>query len=199
MAKRVDHEQRKQEIAEKAIHLFSQVGYDNVSLLMIAAACGISRTVMYRYFCSKLEVLDASIVYLTDTVEKRCHKILKSRQSNTAKLEGICQTVVEVMFKNKQFLIAVFDYAVGMVRTGVDMNNRIWHFTKGTRLALKMVIEHAIKKGEIIDTLDVERISDTIYSQFESCAMRIALGTEGDSRAAKIRFSDIVHAISNWR
>ena len=48
MAKKVDHEQRKREIAEKAIRLFSQVGYDNVSLIMIAAAAGISRTVLYR-------------------------------------------------------------------------------------------------------------------------------------------------------
>ena len=48
MAKKVDHEQRKWEIAEKAIRLFSQVGYDNVSLIMIAAAAGVSRTVLYR-------------------------------------------------------------------------------------------------------------------------------------------------------
>ena len=41
MAKKVDHEQRKREIAEKAIRLFSQVGYDNVSLIMIAAAAGV--------------------------------------------------------------------------------------------------------------------------------------------------------------
>ena len=199
MAKKVDHEQRKREIAEKAIRLFSQVGYDNVSLIMIAAAAGISRTVLYRYFCSKREVMDAAIVMVTDGIEKRCTKIMSSRSKNTEKLVGICHTVVDVMFKNKEFLVAVFDFVVGMARSGADMDSNIRRFTSGTRNALKRLIELAIEKGEVPDILVVERISDAIYAQFESCAMRIVIGTESDSKAAKVRFSDIIRAISIWK
>ena len=199
MAKKVDHEQRKREIAEKAIRLFSQVGYDNVSLIMIAAAAGISRTVLYRYFCSKREVMDAAIVMVTDGIEKRCTKIMSSRAKNTEKLVGICHTVVDVMFKNKEFLVAVFDFVVGMARSGADMDSNLRRFTSGTRNALKRLIELAIEKGEVPDILVVERISDAIYAQFESCAMRIVIGTESDSKAAKVRFSDIIRAISIWK
>ena len=199
MAKKVDHEQRKREIAEKAIRLFSQVGYDNVSLIMIAAAAGISRTVLYRYFCSKREVMDAAIVMVTDGIEKRCTKIMSSRIRNTEKLEGICHTVADVMFKNKEFLVAVFDFVVGMVRSGAEMTSNISRFTSGTRNAIKRLIELAIEKGELPEVLVVDRISDAIYAQFESCAMRIVIGTEKDSKAAKIRFSDIIRAISIWK
>ena len=199
MAKKVDHEQRKREIAEKAIRLFSQVGYDNVSLIMIAAAAGISRTVLYRYFCSKREVMDAAIVMVTDGIERRCTQIMASRAKNTEKLEGICHTVVEVMFENKEFLVAVFDFVVGMARSGVDMDSRIRHFTAGTRNALRRLIEYAIEKHEVPDILVVDRISDALYAQFESCAMRIVIGTEHDAKAAKVRFSDIIRAISIWK
>ena len=199
MAKKVDHEQRKREIAEKAIRLFSQVGYDNVSLIMIAAAAGISRTVLYRYFCSKHEVMDAAIVMVTDSIEAKCTRIMASRAKNTEKLEGICHTVVEVMFKNKEFLVAVFDFVVGMARSGVDMDSRIRHFTAGTRNALQRLIRYAIEKGEIPQKLVVDRISDAIYAQFESCAMRIVIGTEHDAKAAKVRFSDVIRAISIWQ
>lgn len=199
MAKKVDHERRKQEIAEKAIRLFSQVGYDNVSLIMIAAAAGVSRTVLYRYFCSKREVMDAAIVSLTSLIETKCTKIMASRAKNTEKLEGICHTVVEVMFKNKEFLVAVFDFVVGMARSGVDMDSRIRHFTAGTRNALRRLIEYAIEKHEVPDILVVDRISDAIYAQFESCAMRIVIGTEHDAKAAKVRFSDVIRAISIWK
>lgn len=198
MAKKVDHEQRKREIAEKAIRLFSQVGYDNVSLIMIAAAAGISRTVLYRYFCSKREVMDAAIVMVTDGIETRCTKIMASRAKNTEKLEGICHTVVDVMFKNKEFLVAVFDFVVGMARSGADMDSNIRRFTAGTRTALKRLIELAIEKGELPSVLVVDRIADAFYAQFESCAMRIVIGTESDSRAAKVRFSDTIRAISIW-
>ena len=199
MAKKVDHEQRKREIAEKAVRLFSQVGYDNVSLIMIAAAAGVSRTVLYRYFCSKREVMDAAIVMVTEGIEKRCTKIMASRAKNMEKLEGICHTVVDVMFKNKEFLVAVFDFVVGMARTGAEMGPNIARFTVGTRTALKRLIELAIEKGELPEILVVDRISDAIYAQFESCAMRIVIGTESDSKAAKVRFSDIVRALSIWK
>ena len=195
MAKKVDHKHRKREIAEKAIRLFSQVGYDNVSLIMIAAATGISRTVLYRYFCSKREVMDAAIVTVTEGIEKRCTKIMSSRLRNVEKLEGVCHTVADVMFKNKEFLVAVFDFVVGMARTGVDMDSNVSHFTSGTRSAIRRLIEHAIAKGEVPRSLVVDRISDAIYAQFESCAMRIVIGTEHDAKAAKVRFSDIVRAL----
>ena len=199
MAKKVNHEQRKHEIAEKAIRLFSQVGYDNVSLIMIAAAAGISRTVLYRYFCSKREVMDAAIIAITDGIEKRCAKIITSRATNREKLEGVCHTVVEVMFKNKEFLVAVFDFVVGMARSGVEMGPNIARFTAGTRDALRLLIEHALEKKEIPAVLVVDRIADALYSEFESCAMRIVIGTEHDAKAAKIRFSDIVRAITIWQ
>ena len=199
MAKKVDHEQRKREIAEKAIRLFSQVGYDNVSLIMIAAATGISRTVLYRYFCSKREVMDAAIVTVTSVIEERCTKIMASRAKNLEKLESVCQTVAEVMFKNKEFLVAVFDFVVGMARSGVDMDSNITRFTSGTRNAIKRLVECAIARGEIPNVLVVERISDAVYAQFESCAMRIVIGTEHDAKAAKKRFSDIIRALTIWK
>ena len=199
MAKKIDHEQRKREIAEKAIRLFSQVGYDNVSLLMIAAATGISRTVIYRYFCSKREVLDAAIVSVTSLIENRCTAIMAARLRSTEKLEGVCHVVVDVMFQNKDFLVAVFDFVVGMARSGVDMDTSIREFTTGTRTALRRLIESAIARNEIPEKLDVDRIADAIYAQFEACAMRIVIGTEHNATAAKKRFSDIIRAISIWQ
>lgn len=199
MARKIDHEERKAEIVQRAIRLFSQVGFDNVSLIMIAAAAGVSRTLLYRYFCSKREVMDAAIVAVTDRIKERCIGIVKTRESYSKKLELVCHEVVEVMFENKEFLVAVFDFVVGMVRTGADMNASIASFTHGTRDILRLLISHAKESGEIPEVLVVDRIADTIYAQFESCAMRIVLGTEHDASAAKVRCSDIVRAITIWK
>ena len=195
MARKVDHAVRRREIAEKALMLFSQVGYENVSLIMIAAATGVSRTVLYRYFCSKREVMDAAILTVTGVIEARC----KSRAPAMERLEKVCHVVVDVMFRNRAFVIAVFDYVIGLVRTGADMTHGIREYTSGTRGAIKSLIEHAKRRGEVPEILIVERISDAIYAEFESCAMRIVLGTEHDSKAAKIRFSDVLRAISIWK
>ena len=124
---------------------------------------------------------------------------MASRTKNLEKLEAVCQTVAEVMFKNKEFLVAVFDFVVGMARSGVEMGPNVAHFTSGTRTALRLLIKHALEKGEIPEKLVIDRISDAIYAQFESCAMRIVIGTEHDAKAAKVRFSDVVRAISIWK
>ena len=199
MARKVDHEQRKKEIAAKALRLFSQVGYDNVSLIMIAAAAGVSRTVLYRYFCSKREVLDASIQQVVDIIEGRCTKIMASRASASEKLIGICHAVADEMFAHREFVIAVFDFVVGMVRTGADMSAGIAEYTYGTRNAIKLLVSHGKKAGVFPEILLEDRTSDAIYAEFESGAMRIVLNTERNAEAAKVRFSDIIHASSNWK
>jgi len=199
MSQKVNHELRRREIAEKALLLFSKVGYENVSLLMIAASMGISRTILYRYFCSKREVLDAAIMTVTGEIERACTKIIASRAPATERLEKVCHAVVDVMFRRREFVVAVFDFVIGMVRTGADMRGGIADYTAGTRLAIKSLVEYAKKRGELPEILVSERISDAIYAEFESCAMRIVLGTEHDSRAAKVRFSDIIRAISIWK
>lgn len=200
MARRVNHEERKREIAERAVRLFSKVGYDNVSLIMIAAATGVSRTVLYRYFCDKREILDAAILTVTGRINKLCRDIIFAREGTTVdKLEKACHATVEVMFENKEFLVAVFDFVVARVRSGGDMNSAIAEFTSGTRNLLKLMISRGIRNGELTPILKVDRTTDALYSIFESCAMRIVLGTEKTSQGAKKRFSDAIHAISDWK
>ena len=199
MSKKVDHNERKREIAEKAVRLFSKVGYDNVSLIMIAAATGISRPVLYRYFCDKREILDAAILTVTEGIEAKCTRIITGRGTVAEKLEEVCHTVAEVMFENKEFLVTVFDFVVGMVRSGANMTSNIHEFTRGTREALNRLIEYGILRGELPDVLKVDRTADAIYAEFESCALRIVVGTESNAKAAKQRFSDIVRAICSWK
>ncbi|WP_136608554.1 TetR/AcrR family transcriptional regulator [Paenibacillus dokdonensis] len=52
----------KQRIIEQARDLFSKTGYDATKTSAIAKACGISEAAMYKYFSSKKELLEASVV-----------------------------------------------------------------------------------------------------------------------------------------
>lgn len=55
-------EKTKQRIIEQARALFSKTGYDATKTSAIAKACGISEAAMYKYFSSKKELLEASVV-----------------------------------------------------------------------------------------------------------------------------------------
>lgn len=199
MARKVNHTERKREVALKALHLFSQVGYENVTLIMIAAATGVSRTVLYRYFDSKRDVMDAAIATVLDEIETASVRIVLERESALVKVERICHVVADVMFARREFVIAIFDFVLGMVRAGSDMSARIRAYTSGTRRVLIRLVEQVRRNGNLADTLLPDRVVDAIYAEFESCALRIALNAERDSAAAKVRLSNVVRAIAVWR
>ncbi len=196
MSARIDHESRRLEIAFKAMKLFSQVGYDNVSLIMIASSAGVARTVIYRYFHSKREVLDAAILASTRQIMAECRKELASRGKVADRLAMVCYHVADVMFDKKEFLAAIFDFVLSMVRSGEDMGTRIQRFTGGIKTVFTQLITEGAMKGEFAPNVDPERAAEGFYSLLESCVLRIVLGTETNSAHVKVRISDMIGAIS---
>ncbi len=196
MSARIDHESRRLEIAFKAMKLFSQVGYDNVSLIMIASSAGVARTVIYRYFHSKREVLDAAILAATRQIMKDCKKEIASRGKIADRLAMVCYHVADVLFEKKEFLAAIFDFVLSMVRAGEDMSARIHRFTGGIKTVFVQLITEGAMKGEFSSDVDPERAAEGFYSLLESCVLRIVLGTETNSAHIKVRISDMIRAIS---
>ncbi len=52
-----DYEQRREAIMEKAAELFARVGFNGASVSELAAACGVSKSLLYHYYESKEAVL----------------------------------------------------------------------------------------------------------------------------------------------
>ena len=58
---------RKAQILSEATKLFSEFGYDKVTIKILANACGITEPALYRHYVSKDAIYDAVL----DTIEKR--------------------------------------------------------------------------------------------------------------------------------
>jgi AcrR family transcriptional regulator len=196
MPARVDHENRRLEIASKAMKLFSQVGYDNVSLLMVASAAGVARTVLYRYFRSKREVFDAAILAATRRIMGDCRKVMASRGSVSDRLSMVCFRVTDMLFEERDFLAAIFDFVMSMVRKGEDMRGRITQFTFGIKDAFRAMVTEGVMKGEFSAQADPERVTEGLFCILESSVLRIVLGTESSSANIKVHFADMVKALS---
>jgi len=180
----------------KAMGLFSKVGYDNVSLIMVAGAAGIARTVLYRYFRSKRDVLDAGIHEATSYIMDECAGTLAEGGTSAQKLERVCHVTTGILFKNKEFLIAVYDFVVAEVRIGSDMTGRVRQFTTGIRDLFFELLTAGVRAGEFGAHLNVARTADILYSTLEVCTMRIILGTERTPAEAKRRVSAVIAALS---
>lgn len=60
---------RKAQILSEATKLFSEFGYDKVTIKMLADACGITEPALYRHYVSKDAIYDSVL----DSIEKRLH------------------------------------------------------------------------------------------------------------------------------
>ncbi len=176
--------------------LFSQVGYDNVTLIMIASSAGVARTVLYRYFRSKREVLDAAILAATRQIMKDCKAEIAKRGKAADRLAMVCFHVADVLFEKKEFMSAIFDFVLSMVRAGEDMSSRITRFTGGIKAVFAKLVTEGVMKGEFLPEVDPERTAEGLYAILESCVLRIVLGTESNSANVKVRVSDMIRSIS---
>jgi len=181
----------------KAMCLFSKVGFDNVSLQMVAGAAGVARTVIYRHFRNKREVLDEAIHEATRFIMVESEAIMAEKGRLPVRLERVCHRVSEILYGNKDFLVAVYDFVVAEVRIGTDMTGRVKQFTSGIRELFLMTLTEGRRDGSFARRIDPVETADILYSLLEVCTMRIILGTEVSPEASKRRFSVVIAALRN--
>ena len=85
MAIIVEHEKRKRKILEKALDVFVEEGYEDVTFQKIADRCGITRTTLYIYFKNKREIFLWSIKQLVSGIETTIMQIVNNTSFNTEK------------------------------------------------------------------------------------------------------------------
>jgi hypothetical protein len=108
----------------------------------------------------------------------------------------VCFHVADVLFDKKEFMSAIFDFVLSMVRSGEDMGARITRFTGGIKSVFVKLVTEGVMKGEFLPEVNPERTAEGLYAILESCVLRIVLGTETSSANVKVRVSDMIRSIS---
>lgn len=71
-------DERRQEILDGAMKLFSEKGYDRTSISDISKSLGISQGLCYRYFKSKEEIFESAIEEYANNIADEMIKVIKS-------------------------------------------------------------------------------------------------------------------------
>ena len=87
-------EERKNEILGVAEQLFVKNGYDNTSTNDIIKVIGIARGTLYHHFASKEEILDATIMRITEQMTAKAALIAKDK--NIPLLERVTAVVLSM-------------------------------------------------------------------------------------------------------
>lgn len=175
MAVQVEHEKRKHEILTKALELFIEEGYEDVTFQKIADRCGITRTTLYIYFKNKREIFLWSIKQFTQALEQEILTILKNPQYTSIEcLECIFDMIITRAEENYQFFRVLLTYLIQLQKSGANVNERVARRTIRIQHILSTIVIRGQKNGEI-KKLPVKNINDQLYMLLECGIFRLAV------------------------
>ncbi len=191
MAVLVEHDKRKHEILEKALELFVEEGYEDVTFQKIADRCGITRTTLYIYFKNKREIFLWSIKQLISGLEVDLVSLVEREDISTKScLLEMFNTIIDHCQQNQQLFRILLSYLLQLQKSGIDVNERVMRRVIRMQHLLNTVIIRGQKRGEI-QRGTVKEINELLYSLVESAIFKLSvLGQSNiDSSRAVIAFA----------
>lgn len=177
----MDHDERKREILHKALHLFADLGYPQVTFQQIADVCGLSRTVLYNYFQNKREIFDNALYQLVQNIGSEFNETVTKnpRLRASAKLELVLRQAVDLLLKNPALLQSIIEYLIAQKRQGESVEKRIRRHTVGFRRTLQKLIQEGMETGEFRHMIATQA-ADMLFGLMQAVSIRIMFYDETD-------------------
>lgn len=135
-----DPDQRKQEIIEMALEVFSQKGYESTTIQDIAARMNVSPGLCYRYFKSKTDIFAAASEYYAVQAVKQIQLPISADMSVTEKIYFIMKRMFDFSVRHSEFE-AKYNEESSIRAISLDNVAHQWI------LVITPIIEQGIKEG----------------------------------------------------
>jgi len=172
----VEHDKRRREILEKALDVFMDEGFEDVTFQKIADKCGITRTTLYIYFKNKKEIFNFSIKQMLSVLESNITEICARKGlSHTEKLTQVMTVIIERLEENRRLLSVVLNYLIHLSKSDFDPDYRVRRRTVRMRHILTTMLIDGIKAGEFSPAINVKEANELLYSLLEAAVFRLTV------------------------
>lgn len=190
MALVVEHDKRKHEILAKALDVFIEDGYEDVTFQKIADRCGITRTTLYIYFKNKREIFLFSIKQLLSDIDDSLQTDIFAKNLSAAeKLRRMLFTILDACAANKKLFQVLLAYLIQLQKSGKDPNERVRRRVVKLRHTISSLIIQGIGAGDLKSDLNVKAANDMLYGLIESAIFRVAVLGQNSCDKAKASVS----------
>jgi len=171
----VDHNQRRIQILTKAFALFAEEGYAGVTYQKVADRCGLSRTVIYKYFQNKEEMFLYAIKLATGNLNTLIENTLRHYEGTPLeKLVRILRVTVRLLANNRIFLTVILDYVLTQKQHGKDVRRQVRRYTFGMKHLLTKLLREASSTGEL-RVPQTETAAHHLYGMLESFVLNLTV------------------------
>jgi len=172
----VEHEKRRREILERALDVFMDEGFEDVTYQKIADRCGITRTTLYLYFKNKIEIFNFSIRQFLQNLEENFVQIRnEDGLSHTEKLIRVMTMIINSLEENRRLLKVIMNYLLYNSREDYDPDYRVRRRTVRLRHILSTMLIEGIKAGEFRRSVNVKKANELLYGLVETAVLRLVV------------------------
>ena len=175
MPRVVDFEQKKVEIAHKALYAFAFEGFHKTSLNAIARMCGIGRTTIYEYFRDKDEIFTYALHHSFDLMKLDFQGILDTPGlSSLERLAAVIRAILDVLYEDRRILFLLLEHAMRILRENREPAGRFRERADEIQSLFARLLAEGIESGEI-RPVPVERLSLTLGLLVEAAIIQISI------------------------
>jgi AcrR family transcriptional regulator len=173
---------RKNQILFEATHLFSQHGYDKVTVKQVAHASGITEPALYRHYRSKEELWHKVL----DSLEKRldCHDLfdqINSGNDPETILMGLAKHIMEFLTINED-LSRLLLYGC---LDGLPRGQKVFRQVRGTYVTFLIKTLDRLQSERIIVPINSEITARCFVGMVFECAMGSTLWKTAQGKTYK--------------
>lgn len=141
------HAAKRDSILDAVEQLIASKGYENLTILDLVAAVGMSKGAFYHYYPSKADVLEALLERRLDQWQALILPIAESDASATDRLRSILQAIGVAKWRDRDFVVESLRGLYADENALVHRRTRVGAATRFTPL-IATVIEAGVQTGE---------------------------------------------------
>ncbi len=185
MPKIVDKEERMNTILRNAMEVFSEVGYKESNLTLIAEKCGLSRPTVYQYFKDKKDIYYYAVKKVTsDMFARYSHYAFdEGEEDELERLDMIITDLFEKAKNNESALSNLVEFILSEKRSGVDVYSTIKARTAKLRILIKRLVLQGVHRGTIKEC-DVDKVGEEIYNLIQAECFQVGFFNNYSPRQA---------------
>ncbi|MCP4129713.1 MAG: TetR/AcrR family transcriptional regulator [bacterium] len=160
MPKIVDKNQKRREIAVKAIQVFAEKGYENATIQEIAEAAGIGKGTIYEYFSNKMDILTQVTLEFMTEMEKSLKSTFMEISDPGERLMALMLEPMRDIDSIEMLMVVYMEiWGVHIRGASDELKNIFDSFLEGMRQATAAIIEEGKESGIFRADTDSESVA----------------------------------------
>ena len=178
MPKVVDFDQKKREIAHKALYVFAFDGYHGTTMARIAAMCQIGRSTIYEYFRNKDEIFTYTLNQSFDDIKLDFQDVLaRPGRDGVERISTIIRRILGNLYRDKRVMLVLLEHTLRIMREDQDVAERLRDRAMEILGMFASLLQEGIANGEI-RPVDPQAMAATLGTLVEAAVFQFSIDTD---------------------